>query len=366
MSGSPGLNFNTMSDLVANNTAAIAQAAGCLEDRDSQSTEIVDCLRKAPAELLANLSVTTSRAARPPFGEGFFYPTYDNDMITDRPFQLMQKGMFSKGIPIIASWVANEGAWYAAPTTSTDDEVLASFGLWLTGLTELTKRKLLELYPVDDFAAMVRPDYDGPMPVSPQYYRAAQINRDFWFTCPALDFTWQYIRNGGVGASSKVRLYEHNATRYAPAFAMMGVPMWRVAHLSDIPYVLNAQRLGGGADNSAAQLGLSKTMSRTLARFVARGTPVDESEEADDGTAGASWPPAYASAAADAPRGESPDQLTLKLFGGPHHNSPVTVRKTGRGSNAAATDGQKAVEWEKLFHRCEFINSEQVRAETGV
>ena len=79
----------------------------------------------------------------------------------------------------------------------------------------------------------MRPDYDGA--ISPQYYHAAQINRDFWFTtCPALDFMWQYVRNGGADAS-RIRVYEHNATRYTAAFETMGVPMWRVAQLSDIP-----------------------------------------------------------------------------------------------------------------------------------
>ena len=34
MSGSPGLKFNTMSDMVANNTATVAREAGCLENRD--------------------------------------------------------------------------------------------------------------------------------------------------------------------------------------------------------------------------------------------------------------------------------------------------------------------------------------------
>lgn len=77
---------------------------------------------------------------------------------------------------------------------------------------------------------MVLPQHDG-LSVSPQYYRAAQLNRELWFTCPVLDFAWKYGKHNNM----QVRLYEHNSTRYAPAFDVMGVPMWRVAHLSDIP-----------------------------------------------------------------------------------------------------------------------------------
>lgn len=196
---------------------------------------------------------------------------------------------------------------------------------------------------------MVRPDYDGH--ISPQYYRAAQINRDIWFTCPIIEFAWQYIRNGGV-EKSQVHLYEHNSTRYAPSFEAMGVPMWRVAHLSDIPYVLKTQNLGGGADNSETQLRLSRTMNRSIAKFVTSGVPEN------------TWPAAFANATEEELKSEFPNRLSLQLFGGPHHNAPVTISKDR--SKTAATEAEQAVEWEKLFERCELINSEKVGEEIGV
>ncbi|OTA97448.1 hypothetical protein M434DRAFT_26753 [Hypoxylon sp. CO27-5] len=336
ISGAPGLNFNTKSDLVANNTAAVALGAGCIKNDDSQSVETLQCLREAPVELLTNLSVIASRAARPPFGEAFFYPTYDGDFLPDRPSELLRAGKFAKGVPIIASWVSNEGAWYAPPTTSTDEE------------------KLLELYPLEDFEGMVRPDYDGP--ISAQYYRAAQMNKDIWFTCPVLDFAWQYVRNSGA-EPSHVRLYEHNATRFTAVFEVMGVPIWRVAHLSDIPYVLNIQRLGGGADNSASQLDLARTMSRSIAKFVTSGTPEGDHGNTDE------WPPAFAGVTDEELKGEFPSKVSLKLWGGPYGNLPVSVSKE---NPAVVTEAEKAVAWEKVFDRCEFINSEKVRQESGM
>ncbi|KAA8644365.1 uncharacterized protein ATNIH1004_008566 [Aspergillus tanneri] len=107
-----------------------------------------------------------------------------------RPSQLMRAGKFVKGFP------ANDGAWYAAPPTSTDEVVLNSFELWLFGLSDFTKEKLLEFYPLVDFEHMVRREYDGP--ISAQYYRTSQMNRDLGLVCPVLNFPWQYIRSGGV------------------------------------------------------------------------------------------------------------------------------------------------------------------------
>lgn len=359
MSGSPGVNFNSHPDLVANNTAAIAQQVGCVSDGHGQDLQMLKCLRDVPFEVLTNLSVTAARTARPAFGEGYFYPTIDNDFIQDRPSRLARAGRFTKGIPLIASWVANDGAWYASPSTSTDEEVLGTFGLWLHNLLESTKEKLLQLYPLTDFEHMVRPEYDGK--ISPQYYRAAQMNRDIWFTCPVLDITYQYVQHGGVD-KSQVRLYEFNETRYTPAFRAMGVPMWRVSHLSDIPYLFNNDNLGSGCDNSDNQLNLGETFSQAIIRFI-YGITLDGRDNGVD-----SWPPAFSGNASKKELSSKggPDTITLQVFGGPHGSVPVTVNKIPRTDPSTLSEAEKAVSWSKLFSRCEFINGQQFREEAGV
>lgn len=345
MSGAPGLNFNTMSSHVANNTAMIAQQVGCVQDgSDAQTEGVLECLRKAPFDVLTNLSVTAMRAARPPFGEAFFFPTYDGNFIQGRPSELIREGKVVKNIPTIAAWVTNDGAWYAPPTTATDEDVISSFTLWLT-LSQSTIKKLLELYPVSDFEYMAQ-----GQGVSPQYYRAAQINRDLWFACPVLDFAWQYSRH----SSHEVRLYEHNATRFAPSYDLMGVPMWKVAHLSDIPYVLNSQSLRGGADNSADQLALSAAISRRIVKFV-----TSEAPDID-------WSPAFAGAAEDELQDKLPNSISLQLFGGPYGNRQVTVQEDLGDGDDEGTEALNAVAWEKLFQRCNFINSAEMRSETSV
>ncbi|CAI7579379.1 unnamed protein product [Penicillium crustosum] len=354
MSGGPNLNFNSQPDLVASNTAAISQQVGCGDGKDLQTLE---CLRGVPFEQLTNLSVTASRAARPPFGEAYFYPTIDNDFIQDRPSQLTRAGKFTKGIPIIASWVTNDGAWYALPTTATDHEVLGSFGLWLHKLSESTKEKLLHLYPLDDFEHMIKSEHEGQ--ISPQYYRAAQINRDIWFTCPVLDFTWQYVKNGGVGAS-QVRLYEFNETRYMPVFESMGVSMWGVAHLSDIPYLFYNDHLRAGADNSDSQLALARDFSRKIIQFV-HGAP----KGADDRLQ--SWPPAFSNDLSKSSIGDVPSHISVRLFGGPYGSESATCSdSTNEADMEVMTYAEKALHWEKLFSRCAFLNGQQFREEAGV
>ena len=104
-------------------------------------------------------------------------------------------------IPIIASWVHNDGAWYASPSTTDNATVLASFATFIVDLSNSSLERFLALYPLSDFETRVQPGEQA----TPQYYRAAQINRDVWFTCPVLDFTWQYVKRGGPG-SANVRL----------------------------------------------------------------------------------------------------------------------------------------------------------------
>lgn len=97
MSGASGLNFNIKSDLVANNTAKVANILGCIKS-NADSSATIECLRSVPMEKLMNVSVTLSRQLRPPFGELSFYPMYDGYYIADRPSVLLRSGRFVKSL----------------------------------------------------------------------------------------------------------------------------------------------------------------------------------------------------------------------------------------------------------------------------
>lgn len=340
MSGASGTNFNIMSNLVANNTATVANSVGCTQS-NSDPEATLDCLRSVPLEKLMNTSVDLARSTRPPFGELAFYPSFDGDYIPTRPSLLLRQGSFVKGIPIIGSWVANDGAWYVPPTITDDASVIASFSTFVLGLSHSSLQTLLALYPESDFTHLVRPGQDA----TAQYYRAAQMNRDIWFTCPVIDFTWQYTRHGG----SNVRLYDMNQTKFGPIFHEMGVPQWRVSHLSDIPYFMN-ENVTFGADNSPAQIKLSGLVSGSAAAFAHTGDPTYSS-----GQALSYWPGAYEGQNDQALNSEYPEALNLYVVGGPYGSG--SARVLNQAIHARLSKLEQALAWENVIERCRFINS---------
>lgn len=251
-------------------------------------------------------------------------------------------------IPLIASCTTNDGAWYAQPTTKSDASVLASFQQYVLGLSPASFETLLALYPESDFSHLVRP---GKKATS-QYYRAAQMNRDILFTCPVIDFAYHYSRS----SNKDVRVYEMNQTKFGPAYASMGVPEWRVAHLSDIPYLMNEDVAAGG-DNSPAQQDLSAQLSGSVAAFAWTGDPtaVAATKRAK---ALKDWPVAFGNGQ------EGPEKLKIYVIGGEEGGGVATATTAGGGGGTEGSRRDKAVAWEKLVERCAFINS--ITEETGV
>ena len=245
-------------------------------------------------------------------------------------------------VPLIASWVTNDGAWYAQPTIPSDASVLASFQQYVIPLSPSSLDRLLALYPQSDFTHLVHPDEKA----TPQYYRAAQMNRDILFTCPVVDFTYHY----SLASSNDVRVYEMNQSKFGPVFAYMGVPEWKVAHLSDVPYLMN-EDIAAGADNSPAQQDLSAHLSSSIAAFAWTGDPT-----ATKGAKGfRDWPVAFGKDE------QGPEKLELLVVGG-EKGTGIATGTIGGGREASPRD--KAVAWEKVLERCAFINS--IIEEVGV
>lgn len=231
---------------------------------------------------------------------------------------------------------------------TTDASVLGSIQKFVLGLSQSSSQRLLSLYPVADFTRLVREGEQATV----QYYRAAQINRDILFTCPVIDFTWQYAK----GAAETVRLYEMNQTKFGPVFQHMGVPQWRVAHLSDIPYFMNEDVAAGG-DNGPAQRELSTLLSGSMAAFAHTGDPrVSRGQTFKD------WPTAYQDSSQAALRKDYPEALSLNIIGGPNGSGQATT--TYKTTSRKISEREKALSWEKLIERCRFINS--IQEEIGV
>ncbi|KAL9069593.1 MAG: hypothetical protein Q9157_006105 [Trypethelium eluteriae] len=346
MSGATGTNFNIMSDFVANNTMTVAKQLDCIEG-DPDSIATIECLRAVPMEKLMDTAVSFGRSLHPPFGELVFHPIHDGDFIPDRPSKQLRNGQYVKNIPIIASWTSNDGAWYPLPSIDDDQSVVSSFEKYIVGFTDASLKKLLQLYPLSEFEHMARDEA-----ATAQYYRAAQINRDLWFTCPVIDFTWQYVNNGGP-QSPNVRLYEMNQTKFGPIFQYMGVPHWRAAHLSDIPYMLNGEVAAGG-DNGPEQQELSALLSGSAAAFAHTGNPANSSHHVLQ-----DWPFAFSKAEPRAT--EHPDEINVYVVGGPYGSGSGKV--FGNGLDIMSTR-EGALAWERIVERCHFINS--IHEEIGV
>ncbi len=226
--------------------------------------------------------------------------------------------------------------------------MLATFQTYILGLSKSSLQRILTLYPLSDFKPLVRPDEVA----TAQYYRAAQINRDIWFTCPVIDFTWQYTRHG----APNIHLYEMNQTKFGPILKYMGVPQWRVCHLSDIPYMLNEDVAAGG-DNSVAQRELSVLLSGSAAAFAPTGNPTDS-----EGRVFKEWPLAYPDRREQVLAKEHPENLNIYIVGGPGGSGAAHIAPGGMGGEAE--ERERALAGEKLMERCKFINS--IQEEIGV
>lgn len=226
--------------------------------------------------------------------------------------------------------------------------MLATFQTYILGLSKSSLQRILTLYPLSDFEPLVRP---GEVATA-QYYRVAQIHRDIWFTCPVIDFTWQYTRHG----APNIRLYEMNQTKFGPILKNLGVPQWRVCHLSDIPYMLNEDVAAGG-DNSAAQRELSALLSGSAAAFAHTGNPTESERRVFK-----DWPLAYPDQRKQVLAKEHPERLSIYVFGGPGGSGPANI--TPEGAGGAAEERDRALAGEKLIERCNFINS--IQEEVGV
>lgn len=86
--------------------------------------------------------------------------------------------------------------------------------------------------------------------------------------CPVIDFIYHY----SLSFTSDIRLYEMNQTEFGPIYTYMCVPEWRVAHLSDMPYVMNEDVVAGGY-NGTPRRELSALLSGSFAGFAYTGDP---------------------------------------------------------------------------------------------
>lgn len=279
------------------------------------------------AVTLTTLSrVLSAAAAASSFG------VVDDDFIPAPPSTLVKTGQFAKDVSVIAGWNANDASFFTSTNITTEADVVATL-VGYEVLKNSTISKILELYPVEEFANEVLPNDT----VTAQFYRASRIVRDLAFTCPAVDVAF-HVAKYAESDSVTARLYELNQTAFAASYAEEGAAYLAVSHFSDISYVFNeVSYIPGAAPEDST---LAAEMSGSWAAFAANGDP--EKVKAGNGTTLGSWPVAFTDV-----KGEGAVEMAVNVIGGPS-SGPGTI--TGQ-------NGTGPLDGEKLVVRCAYINT---------
>ena len=324
----------------------MAQVLNCTSNSDNAT---LACLRSVPLERLLSTALAQASKLSPPYGVGYIHPTLDGDFIPSQPSRLILDGSFVKGnvfrwallqdirayvlegISLIAFWNEDDGSQFLPSTINSEAAVEAFFS---RQFGNSTRDQLLPLYPVEDFEAQVLKNST----ITAQYYRASRIQRDYFFTCPSLNLTYEFSRQ----STNQTYLWNLNTTRSQPIWDSLNHSEWQIAHTSDVPYFYNEDLVGG--DNSKSALQLSAKVSSSYSAFATFGNP---------STPDFDWPVAWS--------GQGGGNATVFVVGGPYGSGPATlgpVQNAANGWNATSYQQRsEALAQEKLVERCAFIDT---------
>ena len=335
---------------------------------DGDST--LACLRSVPLQTLLSTALGYASTLAPPDGIGVNHPVIDGDYIPDHPSRLILNGSFVKGnafrwallrgiqtyvlegISVITFWCEDDGTQFVPPFINSEATVKAFLSRQYDASTT---NQLLSLYPVEDFKAQAQAVNNT---MTAQYFRASRIRRDYSFTCPSINLTYEISRQ----STNQTYLWFLNTTRSQAIWDAQDHSEWQIAHTSDIAYMYNEGIKGG--DNSASAMQLSAKVSRSYSAFASLGSP---------STADFDWPVAWS--------GQGGGNATIFVVGGPYGNGPATL-EAARGAGSyyqrskalaqeplvqrygfhgwdATSDDQRseALARQKLAERCAFINT---------
>ncbi|KAF7980019.1 hypothetical protein HWV62_40134 [Athelia sp. TMB] len=331
-SGNSAADQGTTGNLSAVSTALVAQGANCT----GHAEHTLACLRALSMETLLSVTFDVAYAELPPYGFNAFFGVVDDDFIPAAPSTLVQTGRFARDVSVIVGWNLDDSSLFTAPNITTDADVAASLTQF-PALKNSTIMRLLEMYPVTEFAGDVLPNDT----VTAQFYRASRIQRDLTLTCPAIDLAAHVAQYG-----APARLYELNQSALAGLFALAGEAFLGVSHLSDIAYVFNEAAEYPGA--APADSALALAMSGSWAAFAATGDPA--SVKVPNGTTLGRWPVAFSGRA----EGEAASEMVVNVIGGP---SPGPVTLTAHNETGPLAS-------EKLVSRCAYLNTLYVELQT--
>ena len=349
----------------------MADYVNCSSD---QTNSTLACLRSVPFDTLLSQVLTNQTLLAPPNGIGVNHPVIDGDFIPSHPTSLILNGSFVKGnvfrwallrgiqtyvlegISVVFFWNQDDGTQFVPPFVNSN-ETAESFLTRNYG--NATRDQLLSLYPLEDFEAQAK-FVNNTM--TSQYYRVARIQRDYSFTCPSINITYELARQ----STNQTYLWFLNVTRSQPIWDAQDHSEWQIAHTSDIPCMYNNEIEGG--DNSDSAMQLSAQITRSYSAFAHYGSP---------STADFDWPVAWNG------QQDGGGNATVFVIGGPYASGAATLGPAGaaaapsyfqrskallaqlplvdsafRGWDVTIDDQRsEALAQEKLYERCAFIDT---------
>lgn len=265
-SGPTGPDPGTATNITAVYTAQLIELVNCTSS-SGYSTAELDCLRSLPMDILLEKAIEFELSVNPLAGLNVFESVAHTTFIPDAPSKLLYQGRFAKNITMITGWKENDGSILAPSAIRTEHDLqvwmqAANPGLWLK---PATIAEALDLYPPTLFHD------DLPENITAQYFCAAQILRDTWFTCPSLLLA-QAMANH-FGRATRNYIYALNESVFEPLFAEANISYLGVSHGSDIPFVFN-EASAAAFDASKEDIALGSRVSGSWAAFAQDGVPV--------------------------------------------------------------------------------------------
>lgn len=304
-----------------NHTQAVAQLVNCTS---SISEMQLECLRAVPLNTLLPV-VSKYKLSISPFALTIWQPIAPSIFIPNAPSKLVKSGRFHKNIDIINGWNENDGTVFIQPTLANETAVVEAV-THPAALDSATSSELLSLYPLSTYA----PVKDGNNTATAEFFQAAQMWRDFQFTCPSLLLDQAMANHSTV--RTKIYLYALNTTLYTPTFEKSNESFLGVAHGSDVPFAFDTVPAESTATTAQTQLG--SAISASWSAFADSGNVTLGSVALKGWTE--SWH-------------KKSSAFEVMIMGGPND-----------GMTSISAEGQGVLNSEDLITRCAFWNSENV------
>lgn len=206
-----------------NAMARVLNASSC-NSTAANSQAAIDCLRTLSAADLVKLQTDT--AGEENIGD-IWLPTVDGDILPSAPSQLLSEGRFA-AIPTIMGYTEDDTSPFVDIIIKTANETATFFRNYAPAMSESNLQHLLNLYPVDEFAA------NPAANLSAEYYRSARILRDILMVCEPLLYGRALAQRG-----QDVYYYDQNQTVLDGPLESLGLPGLGVVHTSEFAYMFN-------------------------------------------------------------------------------------------------------------------------------